>query len=119
MILLLMFTSIVWAQQSVGEPNSGSSGPNSLKNVYFGEEHLHTSASPDAFVVGTRGTWEDAYRYAMGAEVTLSVVHTQAVISGVFELIERRGLVLEDLRTHRPTLEDVFVSLTGKHLRDA
>jgi hypothetical protein len=26
--------------------------------------------------------------------------------------------VLEDLRTHRPTLEDVFVSLTGHHLRD-
>jgi hypothetical protein len=33
---------------------------------------LHTSASPDAFAIGTRGTWEDAYRYAMGEEVTLS-----------------------------------------------
>ncbi len=53
-----------------------------------------------------------------GAEITLSVVHTQAVIAGLFMLIERRGLALEDLRTHRPTLEDVFVSLTGKHLRD-
>ena len=36
----------------------------------------------------------------------------------VVELTERRGLALDDLRTHRPTLEDVFVSLTGKHLRD-
>jgi len=27
-------------------------------------------------------------------------------------------MTLEDLRTHRPTLEDVFVYLTGKHLRD-
>jgi hypothetical protein len=25
---------------------------------------------------------------------------------------------MEDLRTHRPTLEDVFVSLTGKYLGD-
>jgi ABC-2 type transport system ATP-binding protein len=53
-----------------------------------------------------------------GAVVTLSVVHTQAVIAGLFDLIERRGLTLEDLRTHRPTLEDVFVALTGKRLRD-
>jgi ABC-2 type transport system ATP-binding protein len=58
-----------------------------------------------------------AARYE-GAEITLSVVRTQDVIAGLFALIERRGLVLEDLRTHRPTLEDVFVSLTGKHLRD-
>lgn len=54
-----------------------------------------------------------------GAEVTLSVVRTQAAIEALFALIKRRGLELEDLRTHRPTLEDVFVSLTGKHLRDA
>jgi hypothetical protein len=45
-------------------------------------------------------------------------VHTQTVIAGLFDLIDQRGLVLEDLRTHRPTLEDVFVSLTGKQLRD-
>jgi ABC-2 type transport system ATP-binding protein len=53
-----------------------------------------------------------------GANIVLSVVHTQAVIAGLFELVRARGLELEDLRTHRPTLEDVFVSLTGKHLRD-
>ncbi|MHC4909650.1 MAG: ABC transporter ATP-binding protein [Planctomycetota bacterium] len=53
-----------------------------------------------------------------GADITLSVMHTQSVISGLFDLVEQRGLALEDLRTHRPTLEDVFVSLTGKHLRD-
>ncbi len=57
--------------QSIGEPGRGS-GKNPLKNVYFGEQHLHTSASPDAFAIGTRGTWDDAYRYAMGEEVKLS-----------------------------------------------
>jgi ABC-2 type transport system ATP-binding protein len=30
----------------------------------------------------------------------------------------RRGLPLTELRTHSPTLEDVFVALTGRHLRD-
>jgi len=53
-----------------------------------------------------------------GADVVLSVVQTQAVIAGLFTLLESRGLALDDLRTHRPTLEDVFVSMTGKHLRD-
>ncbi|MHC5113635.1 MAG: ABC transporter ATP-binding protein [Planctomycetota bacterium] len=52
------------------------------------------------------------------AEVVLSVVRTQATIAALFDMIAERGLELEDLHTHRPTLEDVFVSLTGKHLRD-
>ena len=30
----------VVAQDSVGEPGAGGSGPNPLKNVYFGEQHL-------------------------------------------------------------------------------
>jgi ABC-2 type transport system ATP-binding protein len=29
-----------------------------------------------------------------------------------------RGAQLAELRTHSATLEDVFVSLTGRHLRD-
>ncbi len=60
------------AADSIGEPGRDSKGPNPMKNVYFGEEHLHTMNSPDAFVVGTRGTWEDAYNWAMGKEITLS-----------------------------------------------
>jgi hypothetical protein len=57
---------------SIGEPGRSAGGKNPLKNVYFGEQHLHTSASPDAFAVATRGTWEDAYNWALGKEVKLS-----------------------------------------------
>jgi hypothetical protein len=57
---------------SAGEPGSDKSGPNPLRNVYFGEQHLHTANSPDAFVVNTRGSWEDAYNWAMGKEIKLS-----------------------------------------------
>jgi ABC-2 type transport system ATP-binding protein len=32
--------------------------------------------------------------------------------------LRREGTQLTELRTHSPTLEDVFVSLTGRHLRD-
>jgi hypothetical protein len=59
-------------EPGIGEPGRDLKKPNPLKNVYFGEQHLHTSASPDAFAIGTRGTWEDAYRYGMGEAVNLS-----------------------------------------------
>ena len=48
----------------------------------------------------------------------LSVTDTQAAVAALLAALEVESLGLEDLRTHRPTLEDVFVSLTGKHLRD-
>jgi hypothetical protein len=44
---------------------------NPLKEAYFGEEHLHTSYSLDAYVGGARLTPDDAYRFAEGQEVTI------------------------------------------------
>jgi len=38
--------------------------------VYFGDTHLHTSYSTDAGMFGTRLDPEDAYRFALGEEVT-------------------------------------------------
>ena len=67
-----LYIAGAYAVDSTGEPGRGAGGKNALKNVYFGEQHLHTSASPDAFAVGTRGTWDDAYRYAKGEAVKLS-----------------------------------------------
>jgi hypothetical protein len=46
--------------------------PNPLKNVYFGEQHMHTRNSFDAFTAGVTATWDDAYRFAMGEEIKLS-----------------------------------------------
>jgi hypothetical protein len=43
--------------------------PNPLNNVYFGEQHLHTTNSPDAFAMGTRNTPDDAYNFAKGKPV--------------------------------------------------
>lgn len=46
--------------------------------------------------------------------VVMQVADTRSSIAAVLGL----GLALDDLQSHRPTLEDVFVTLTGKHLRD-
>jgi len=50
--------------------------------------------------------------------VRLSVSNTQAAIVALFDLARGRSIEIEGLSTHRPTLEDVFVTLTGKHLRN-
>ncbi len=60
------------AARSVGEPGRQSGGPNPLKNVYFGEQHMHTRNSFDAFTIGVNMTWDDAYDYAKGKEIQLS-----------------------------------------------
>jgi hypothetical protein len=73
-LIALLFLPIARAQdnQDVGEPGRESKKPNPLNNVYFGEQHLHSEMSPDAYAMGVRQKMEDAYRYGMGEEITLS-----------------------------------------------
>ncbi len=40
--------------------------PNPLRNAYFGELHLHTTMSLDAYMGQSRNTPDDAYRFAKG-----------------------------------------------------
>ncbi len=42
------------------------------RQVFFGEQHLHTQDSPDAFAMGTRNTIDDAYNFAKGKPITKS-----------------------------------------------
>jgi hypothetical protein len=42
------------------------------RQVYFGEQHMHTRNSFDAFTIGVNMTWDDAYHYAKGKEIKLS-----------------------------------------------
>ena len=53
-----------------------------------------------------------------GSSLTLVVTDTQASVGALLGHLTTVGVELESLRTHSPTLEDVFVALTGKHLRD-
>ncbi|MGR3662983.1 MAG: DUF3604 domain-containing protein [Paracoccaceae bacterium] len=65
-------TSPAFAQTSVGQPAGDPGKPNPLKNVYFGEQHMHTQNSFDAWTVGVRGTWAEAYEFALGMPSKLS-----------------------------------------------
>jgi len=61
-----------FAGDSAGEPGRRSGKLNPLNNVYFGEQHLHTANSPDAFSFGTRNMPDDAYSYCKGEAVKKS-----------------------------------------------
>ena len=64
-----LLASGVIAADSAGEPGRESGKANPLNNVYFGEQHLHTANSPDAFAMGTRNTPDDAYRFCKGEAI--------------------------------------------------
>ena len=42
---------------------------NPLRNAYFGDTHIHTVLSFDAYLMGTRRTPDDAYEFAKGAAI--------------------------------------------------
>jgi hypothetical protein len=66
--LSLCLVGIVVAASLVAQtPNPA---PNPDKNAYFGETHVHTGWSFDAFIFGnTKTTPADAYKYAMGEPI--------------------------------------------------
>jgi ABC-2 type transport system ATP-binding protein len=82
-------------------------------------DHASGRVSPE--VVGAIGTAVGATHAprAVDGGWELPVAATHEAIPALLAELDRRGLPLSELRTHLPTLEDVFVSLTGRALRDA
>ena len=50
--------------------------------------------------------------------IQMQVVELHRAVPALIEELTRQGIPLTELRTHSATLEDVFVALTGRHLRD-
>jgi ABC-2 type transport system ATP-binding protein len=48
----------------------------------------------------------------------LTVTRVHETVPSLMRLLGERGAALSELTTHHATLEDVFLSLTGRHLRD-
>jgi ABC-2 type transport system ATP-binding protein len=55
---------------------------------------------------------------ASGGSVRMQSAELHRTVPALLDELERQGVPLTELRTHSATLEDVFVSLTGRHLRD-
>jgi ABC-2 type transport system ATP-binding protein len=58
-----------------------------------------------------------SHRFRSGQhQLSVSELHT--AVPRIFALLEEHSLSLTEFRTHSATLEDVFVALTGRNLRD-
>lgn len=60
-------------ESTAGTPDTDGaiqrSAPNPDRNAYFGDLHVHTKHSFDAYIFGTHATPDDAYRYARGEPI--------------------------------------------------
>jgi hypothetical protein len=70
-VLALLSVSLAAANSQAEQAYSPGVDKNFPQNVYWGDTHLHTRNSADAFNLGnTTLTPDDAYRFARGREVT-------------------------------------------------
>ena len=101
------------APSSLAEPVSPSIVQNHLTRVLWGDTHLHTNQSADAFTMGNqRITPEDAYRFARGETVTSQtglkarlarpldflMISDHAEFMGVFPLVFNKSPTVTDSR---------------------
>ncbi len=76
------------------------------------ESETAVDPGPLAALAGVREASED------GGAVRLSVTEVHRAVPALMAELARQGAELTRLTTHHATLEDVFVALTGRHLRD-
>ena len=65
--------------------------------------------------------WPEAIRTVVSEDLQGITVYSKRPARTLVEMvkwIDTQGLELDDVRLNRPTLEDVFIELTGKKLRD-
>ena len=88
----------------------------------MGAEHVVEFATVDgsgALDLQALGRLDGVYGVrAEGAAYLLQAAEPHRAVPALLEELKRRGFALTELRVHSATLEDVFVSLTGRHLRD-
>jgi ABC-2 type transport system ATP-binding protein len=89
-----------------------SLGVNHLVEFSSGSALDASSLAALQAIEGVRHATADA------GNVRIEAIELHRVLPALLEELRRQGLPLTELRTHSATLEDVFVSLTGRHLRD-
>ncbi|TFG84166.1 MAG: DUF3604 domain-containing protein [Chromatiales bacterium] len=100
---------------------------NPLKEAYFGETHLHTAYSLDAYLGGTRLTPDDAYRFARGEEMEVNGEKVKidrplgfaAVTDHAEYLGEMYSAIVEGAPGHDQDLLKELRTMTGFEEREA
>jgi ABC-2 type transport system ATP-binding protein len=65
--------------------------------------------------------WPDAQRVSVdgpGVRITVTSIRPARVVVEMVKWLDQQGVELADIRIKRPSLEDAFIELTGKSLRE-
>ncbi len=90
---------------------------------------IHNLAAEERVIFNVNGMLPVGFEKALPAAVRLEVEGERVTIHGkngrqiplvseVVSLLTGQGVAFRDLRTEQPTLEDVFLSLTGREIRE-
>jgi ABC-2 type transport system ATP-binding protein len=101
---------------ALGTPRALIAGLGAEQVVFFAVEHRALADAELAELGDALECVRPPRAHDGGYELQVSAAH--AAIPRLLALLARDGQRLSELRTHTPTLEDVFVSLTGRALRD-
>jgi ABC-2 type transport system ATP-binding protein len=96
--------------------------PSALKAQVSGDRVALRLADPARLPAGTAVAERIERATLLRAEgdlLDVSLPDAAAAVPGLLDGLAREGVVLAGLEINRPTLDDVFLSLTGRELRDA
>ncbi len=91
--------------------------PANLKDGIGGDVVTITSSDPSAIVTVLNEPWISRIEQHDG-EVTINLQNAEQHIGSIVTLLNRNGIAIESISIHKPTLEDVFLSYTGKTIRE-
>jgi ABC-2 type transport system ATP-binding protein len=93
--------------------------PREIQQSTLGQSRIEIATEqPIATVIPT---FQDAERHILSDDkklLTIYSVRPARTVPDLVKWIDQQGLGLEDIHLKRPTLEDAFIELTGKRLRE-
>jgi ABC-2 type transport system ATP-binding protein len=93
--------------------------PRELQERVFGQSRIEVvTVHP---MLGDLPPFEAVAKHSVSEDFKTLVVHSTKparTLPDLIRWIDQKGFELEDIHLKRPTLEDVFIELTGKKLRD-
>jgi len=91
--------------------------PGNLKDRIGGDVVTIKSPDPDAVVAELAEPWITRVE-KHDDEVNISLQNAEQHISTIVTLLNTRSVPIDSIAIHKPTLEDVFLSFTGKTIRE-